>query len=50
MKIAAAAHPAATMRFAVDIHGGSPEEFGAYLTQEREKRREVAKAANVQPN
>jgi tripartite-type tricarboxylate transporter receptor subunit TctC len=35
---------------AVDIHGGSPEEFGAYLTQEREKWREVTKAANVQPN
>jgi tripartite-type tricarboxylate transporter receptor subunit TctC len=35
---------------AVDIHGGSPEEFGAYLTHEREKWREVTKAANVQPN
>jgi tripartite-type tricarboxylate transporter receptor subunit TctC len=37
-------------KLAVDIHGGSPEEFGAYLTHEREKWSEVAKAANIQPN
>ena len=37
-------------KLAVDIHGGSPEEFGAYLAREREKWGEVAKAANVQPN
>jgi tripartite-type tricarboxylate transporter receptor subunit TctC len=37
------------LKLAVDIHGGSPEEFGAYLTHEREKWREVAKAANLQP-
>ncbi len=36
-------------KLAVDIHGGSPEEFGAYLTQEREKWSEVARAANLQP-
>ncbi len=35
---------------AVDIRGGSPEEFGAYLSREREKWSAVAKAANVQPN
>ena len=37
-------------KLAVDIRGGSPEEFGAYLTQEREKWSEVTKAANLQPN
>jgi len=36
-------------KLAVDIHGGSPEEFGAYLTHEREKWSEVAKAANISP-
>jgi len=37
-------------KLAVDIHGGSPEEFGAYLAHEREKWGEVAKAANAQLN
>ena len=37
-------------KLAVDIHGGSSEDFGAYLTRERDKWSEVAKAANVQPN
>jgi tripartite-type tricarboxylate transporter receptor subunit TctC len=37
-------------KLAVDIHGGSPEEFGTYLAREREKWSEVAKAANIQPN
>lgn len=37
-------------KLAVDIHGGSPEAFGAYLTQEREKWSAVAKAANIQPS
>jgi tripartite-type tricarboxylate transporter receptor subunit TctC len=35
-------------KLAVDIHGGSPEEFGAYLRHERKKWSEVAKAANLQ--
>lgn len=35
-------------KLAVDIQGGSPEEFGAYLTREREKWTAVAKAANLQ--
>lgn len=37
------------LKLAVDIHGGSPEEFGVYLRHEREKWSEVAKAANLQP-
>ncbi len=35
-------------RLAVDIHGGSPEEFGAYLANERKKWSDVIKAVKRQ--
>jgi tripartite-type tricarboxylate transporter receptor subunit TctC len=37
-------------KLAVDIRGGTPEEFGTYLARERAKWTEVAKAANIQTN
>jgi len=36
-------------KLGVDIHGGTPEEFGAFLMRERAKWGEVAKAANLRP-